>query len=360
MADSRVLILLTPEFMYFQRPHTDIKGQARDIEAFIPSASFPPKLGFIEIPYSQGPSFFTNLAIYHEIGHFVYEELSNRKPSHGGFRTLASVKDRCLNKAFNLRSSTVTAGARNAVRVERNRQALALAEKILENWTQEIFCDLFALRLIGPAFSFAFIEMIGMLGVSPTQRVTFTPDHPAPACRFAEQVKLLREDSWWKEIEDLQAEQRQFLQESASIPPRRYTFLLDENHRGPRKLLDAFVTDLVPAIKDLVCQLTRRAVPSVERFRRVQDGIQQSFRAGVMPLTDTPDKCDPVCIINAAFCFYLTAVREIVESFNGPGHDNDVALHSEWKNRIEMWTMKAVEDSQFMRRYKKVQRYGPF
>jgi|SRR5580658_7101064 hypothetical protein len=360
MANSRLLILLTPEFMYFQRPHTDIKSQAREIEGFIPSASFPPKLGFIEIPYSQGPSFFTNLAIYHEIGHFVYEELSHRNPSHRAFKALASAKERCLNKAFSPRASKVPAGTRNAGQTGSNRQAFALAEKILENWTQEIFCDLFALRLIGPAFSFALIEMIGMLGVSRTQCVTFNTDHPAPACRFAEHVKLLRDDEWWKEIEDLQAEQRQFLQELANIPIGRYEFFMDDSRRGPRRLLNAFVTDLAPAIKDLVCQLTTRAVPSVERFRRVRHDIQKAFRAGVVPLTDTPDRRDPVCIINAAFCFYLTAVTEVVKRFEEPGHENDVALHSKWKNRVEMWTMKAIEDSQVMQRYKDVQRYGPF
>src|ERR1700691_6303692 len=353
MTGSRLLILLTTEFIYFQRPHTDVKGQARKVEEFIPGASFPPKLGFIEIPYSQGPSFFTNLAIYHEIGHFVYEELSNRNPPHAGFRSLALVKDRCLKGTFN-RRSLVHTGTHNAIRAGRNRQALALAERMLENWTQEIFCDLFALRLIEPAFSFALIEMIGMLGVSPTQLLRFDPDHPAPACRFAQHVKLLQDDSWWSEIQGLQAEQRQFLQESASIPTRRYQFFVDENHRGPRRLLDAFVTDLTPAIRELVCQLTSRAASSVERFRRTRSDIHGSFRAGDVPLTDTSDRRDPVCIINAAFCFYLTAVPDVIKRFERAGNENNVTVHCEWKDRVEMWTMKGIEDSQVMQRYKDV------
>jgi hypothetical protein len=45
MKNSSVVILLTPEFMYFHRPHTDIKDQARFVESFIPMASFPPSLG---------------------------------------------------------------------------------------------------------------------------------------------------------------------------------------------------------------------------------------------------------------------------------------------------------------------------
>ncbi len=96
MRTSKIVILLTPEFMYFQRPHTYVKEQARLVQAIIPQATFPAKLGFIALPYSQGPSFFTNLAIYHEIGHFVYEELSKSDPPHPGVATLRSVTNRSL------------------------------------------------------------------------------------------------------------------------------------------------------------------------------------------------------------------------------------------------------------------------
>ena len=267
MKDSHLLILLTPEFMYFQRPHTDIKHQAREVEGFIPTASLPPKLGFIEIPYSQGPSFFTNLAIYHEIGHFVYEELSHRPPTHNKFAILTTAKKRCLNRVFKLRSE-------DPREVERSRQALAIAERILENWTQELFCDLFALRLLGPAFSFALIEMIGMLGVSPAQCQIFSPDHPAPACRFAEHVKLLRADLWWQEIADVRAEQKKLMEDLASMPTRLYKFYIDERNHGPRPLMEAFIDGVVPAIRNLACDVTNRATPSVQRFRRIRGDIQ--------------------------------------------------------------------------------------
>jgi hypothetical protein len=352
MSNSHLVILLTPEFMYFQRPHTDIKGQARYIEGFISGAAFPPKLGFIEIPYSQGPSFFTNLAIYHEIGHFVYEELSHRAPPHKGLTTLRSMKNQCLKKVFSLQPT-------DGGKAETYRQAFAVAEKILENWTQEIFCDLFALRLLGPAFSFALIEMIGMLGLSRAQYEIFDPDHPAPACRFAEHVKLLQTDSWWTEIADVQAEQKSFLEELAAIPTRRYKFFFDDRKRG-RKLVNAFVDVVVPAIQKLARQVTSRAVPSVKRFGVIRGDIERYLRAGVVPLTNTRDKRDPVSIINAAFCFYLTSLPDVIKEFEGPENVNNVAIHSEWTSRIEMWTMKAIEDSQVMTRYNKVSRYGPF
>ena len=138
MKHSQIVILLTPEFMYFQRPHTEVKEQAQIVRNFIPTAVFPKKLGFIELPYSQGPSFFTNLVIYHEIGHFVYEELSNQTPLHRDMVRLKEMSNRSLVKLF------------------RERKVFALASRMIEDWIQEIFCDLFAIRLVGPAFSLCF------------------------------------------------------------------------------------------------------------------------------------------------------------------------------------------------------------
>jgi hypothetical protein len=106
--------------------------------------------------------------------------------------------------------------------------------------------------------------------------------------------------------------------------------------------------------------VTSRFTPSAERFGRIRSDIQDCLRAGVVPLTDTPDRRDPVSIINAAFCFYLTSVSDVIREFEDPGDENDVTIHSKWTDRIEMWAMKAIEDSQVMTRYKRVQQYGPF
>jgi hypothetical protein len=197
MNNSRIAILLTSELMYFQRPHTNIKAQARIVQSFIPNASFPAKLGFIELPYSQGPSFFTNLAIYHEIGHFVFEELSNSDPPHPLVTSLYSATIRSLRQAFGRGSP--------------DPQSFAVAFEIIERWIQEIFCDLFAIRLVGPAFSFAFVEMLGMLGFLLTDvTVKFNPTHPAAAFRFAEHLNMLRQDGWWDAIADINADQKYF------------------------------------------------------------------------------------------------------------------------------------------------------
>jgi hypothetical protein len=337
MNNSKIAILLTPEFMYFQRPHTHIKEQARLVETFIPQATFPPKLGFIELPYSQGPSFFTNLAIYHEIGHFVYEELSSLSPAHQGIIALRSVTARSLGRVF------------------RNRQVLAIAVKIIENWTQEIFCDLFAIRLLGPAFSFALVEILGMLGfLSPNASVKFNPTHPASACRFAEHVNMLTAESWMEAIKYVKPEQKKLLEKLAAIPRSRFKFYLDDTTLGPQSLVDAFLDSVVPAVRKLVRELTPDPKPAVKRFGHVRRGIEECLKVGVVPVTTTSSSSDPVSIINAAFCFYLSSLPDVIKEFEGPAAGNNVDVYSKWIGRLEMWTMKAIEDSQIQDRFRRV------
>lgn len=71
----KVLILITQELNYFQYRHTGLKGAYGQLQGVVPKApNFPEGLGFVGIPYSQGSSLFTNLVIFHELGHFVFEE----------------------------------------------------------------------------------------------------------------------------------------------------------------------------------------------------------------------------------------------------------------------------------------------
>jgi hypothetical protein len=221
MQCASVVVLLTPELMYFQMPHSGIKETATNLSAIIPNASFPPSLGFVELPYSQGPSFFNNLVIYHEIGHFVYQELFIAD----GF---ASEMIRCLQKNVTPDFNTL----------DRNIQVYAIT--VLQNWVQEVFCDLFAIRLVGPAFTFASIELFGLLGlIDSTTQIRFGSSHPAQACRFSEHLRQLQDDGWWDLVEDIPAEQPQLVSAMAKRPSTDYQFYLDDGQRADLGLIPA-------------------------------------------------------------------------------------------------------------------------
>jgi hypothetical protein len=340
MKNAQIVILLAPEFMYFQRPHSEIKVEARFVASFIPNALFPPKLGFIELPYSQGPNFFTNLAIYHEIGHFVYEELSHSNPRNCHITDVESSTMRCLKRALNKEAT-------------KDPESYAFAKKIIESWTQEIFCDLFAIRLVGPAFSFALIEMLGMLGFSKKETIRFSSSHPSSACRFAEHLNMLRTDSWWEAIADIKADQKAILENLAGIPRTSYALYLDDNDLGLHSLVTEFLDIVVPAIRNLVRNITPSPRPAVNRFKKARSNIENCLWCGVVPYATT-NPPDPVSIINAAFCFYLTSLPAVIDRFEGTEAARKIETHSLWTKRLEMWTMKSVEDSQIQERLKDV------
>jgi hypothetical protein len=335
MDDSRVAVLLTPELMYFQRPHSHVKQQAAIVGRLIPEAKkFPSRLGFIELPYSQGPGFFTNLAIYHEMGHFVYEELSTSVSPRVQLRALEQAIDESVI-AF----------------VKLEKKPRALAEKILDSWTQEIFCDLLALYLVGPAFSFALVEIFALLGsLSWGKRTTFSQEHPAPACRFAEHLRFLRDAStWWRAIAHIQPRQKKLIEEFASIPRSQYGV-----YDGvPKALMGPFLDSIVPRVGELVRAIAPNPKLAAKRFEKTRREIEDCLSVGVVPHVSTGSPPDPVSIINAAFCFYLTSLPDMVGRFEGPGASANAEKRSKWTRKLEDWTMKAIEDSQVRTQFEK-------
>jgi len=345
MDGSKVVVLLTPQLMYFQRPHSHVKQQAAIVGRLIPQAEkFPARLGFIELPYSQGPGFFTNLAIYHEMGHFVYEELSSSPSPSAGIRALQRATHKSVTEF---------------VKLERKPQVRKLAEKILDSWTQEIFCDLLALYLVGPAFSFALVEIFALLGsLSRGKGTTFSQEHPAPACRFAEHLRFLRDAStWWTAIAHIEPQQKKLLAEFATIPRERYRVDGDD---APKALIDPFLDSIIPRIRELVREIAPDPKLAAARFDKTLVTIEDCLSVGVVPHSSTGSPPEPVSIINSAFCFYLTSLPDMVGRFEeGTGASANAEKRSKWTRKLEDWTMKAIEDSQVRTQFERMERDGP-
>ena len=75
-SDTEFVIYHTDDFNYFNVKLSVLKPQANRISGLVGGPSFPEKLGLIGIPYSQASSLFMNCLIPHELGHYVFGELS--------------------------------------------------------------------------------------------------------------------------------------------------------------------------------------------------------------------------------------------------------------------------------------------
>jgi len=315
-ADAQVVVLLTPETMYF---HNRARGSIGD------------KRAFLEIPYSQSRAFFSNVIIYHELGHYVWASLSD-EPRSPQFASLVDAQ----KKAFD---EILLPGIQNQKNLEFSR-------RVLDNWTQELFCDLFALRHLGPASSFALIDFLSLISTANREiEVTFDSEHPALALRFREQYQRLCEDGWVEAISDMASDHTDLIRRLAAKPEEEYLFVYDDKAL-PKQFIDAF-TPVIPFVHALVAEIAPQAERPSEDFRRWRGEIEDCLLNGVVPsklLIQGSSLCPtPVSMINAAYCVYLSRLPELMNKLEGQDPDNP-EHRRKWINRLEGWTMKAIDD----------------
>jgi hypothetical protein len=313
----QVVVLLTPHLMYYQRPESQL----------------PAWLVFVEVPYSQGPGFFSNLTIYHELGHYVFDSLAAAQERGPAFAKLIGAQERAF--AENLHQAITTPSTRT------------WAKRVLDDWTKEIFCDLFALRHLGPAYAFALIDFLSLIGLMGEEtEAKFDADHPAPALRFREQLRRMEEDGWWKIVGGLSSEHVSLVKKLAA--KTQYSFEFQE--KSVPRFVEAFQT-IIPFIHELVIEITPHCGAAAEDFGRQRANVENCLLHGVVPsqllveggaLSPTP-----VSMINAAYCFYLTGLPRLISRFEDQ-EDSNLKHRQNWVQRVESWTMKGIEDFQLL------------
>jgi len=288
-------------------------------------------LVFVELPYSQGPGLFTNLIIYHELGHFVFEMLESRRNKTPSLKRLVEV----MEKSFDAKLGKVMKEAANRT----------WAKGVLRAWTEEIFCDLFALRFLGPAFTFALIDFLSLIGLMKegSTDVVFDEEHPAPALRLRAQIERLRNDGWWETVNELASDHISFANDLASR--HNYEFVV-ATERVPG-FIEVFL-EITPHIHELVKALTPDPQAAAKDFKNRRSEIETYFFEGVVPShmlrQGTSKSPFPVSIINAAYTFYLTSMAGLLAKIDkSPG---DLEKRGELAAKLEGWTLKALEDYQ--------------
>ncbi len=231
LENVRFAVLHSNQLNYFQIGARSLRDFAAEIATIVPaSPDFPNDLGIIAHPYSQSSSIFLNFALAHEMGHFVFQE-----------RAEADRIRPAIVKAFQDATAGKTLGP---------REPEWCRDRVLD-WCEEIYCDLFALWLVGPCFSFSFIELFalsrlasvtGRTGNAPppiASEASFKDSHPATAFRIGEHVRFLKSSGlgWWNEINskadgDLNEGTSHYLAlmaEAEKLPKEAFSFLSKTN-----------------------------------------------------------------------------------------------------------------------------------
>lgn len=328
------------EVNYLQIKSSWITELAAQLQAIIPNAPpFPANLGLIGIPYSQSSAVFLNALIPHEMGHFVYQR---------------------LNKAAALEPDIIA--ALDATIAATGLPALTPAHRwwclnTLHGWTEEIFCDLFALWIVGPAYAFAYIELFDLsrtlgTGVSPSEDLFFGPNHPADSCRLAQHVAFLQTLGWWPHVEKCASHFVDVLKHVAAIPESGYRFRTDLPVALETPTLPAFFR-LLPSVLSSLQSLVGHLDSGVPQYAQFERSVESYFHKGIVPSTIlkpssdddvTPrfDCPEPMTMLNVACRIYLESVHKVIALV---GEDRaSVAAHDKWSRRLESWAAKAFED----------------
>ena len=364
LQDKDFVILHTDVVNYFEA-HAMVRSRAEDLRNIIPNAPvFPHRFGVIQFPYSQAESVFLNCLIAHEMGHFLFDELTDQV-----YNELLKTIGDSLKAAFRGQYST-TSG-----------DDLRWCRDVLRDWAEEIFCDLFALWMVGPCFSLAYIELLDLaIGLYPStipsnaylMTPIFTRSHPARLFRLKEHASLLKRLGWWTSVVEFDTHLIELLKLAEKAPEAQFSFVVRDVSKShlAAPTLEAFFL-LTPHIGTVVDNLMAGVDSGLSGYLRFHNLIEDYLSNGVVPSTvvvgnsamarmrsaaglgppPTPSNPDFVAIINTAYKFYLENLATLVDKIE-QASSKSCADRNVWLKRLEAWTMKAIEDSELFRAMK--------
>lgn len=333
---TRFVVIHTERLNYLQVTASSVEAAADNIARAVGYRKFDKNLGMIGIPYSQSESLFLNCLLAHEIGHYVFDK--NQIATN-----LAPKLMSALNAAFSPGSAIGTSGPHIV--------------NALADWAEEMFCDLFAIRLVGPCFSYAFIEIFDLVNdldsagalfpSAAAEDAKFLASHPAELFRLKQHVSLLESLGWWGEIAASSNLYIRLLSLAKGIP--------DSHFKVPVPGLKAFEAQMLAALgtlmRDVIAEVkdvTRGLDDGVQEYHDLRATMEEYFRRGIVPssirVDDQEHNCpQPTTILNVAYKFYLDNLGDLINGIKD-GNPLSVKQRNEWTGKVEMWAMKAIDD----------------
>jgi len=336
-------IFHTDSFYYAQVNPSAMEVVVTPLARIVDAHPFPTNLGLIGIPNSQGNAMFLNCLLAHEIGEYAYAKRGTE--AHLEMAAAAALEEH-MGATFSTKGVTVQS---------------RLTKTVLK-FAKEIFCDLFAVRLIGHCYSFAYIELFDLpnllgkdgalaVGDSVEPQILSYPDYPSHPFRVKVQSDLLKAEGWWDLIKDMDSRHGTLLRVLLDLDLQDFV-KAEEAAGGNRAPFVKALIDVMPRVKEQVGNITNGIDSRLYEYGLLWKPIAEYLRNGIVPSTlnildpaSTPTEVHPTPItaLNAAYRFYLEGVEALMSRIK----DQNVSSAQDraaWMKRIESWTTKALED----------------
>jgi hypothetical protein len=242
-----------------------------------------------------------------------------------------------------------------------NATQLQQFPEVLQDWAEELFCDLFGVHLLGPTFVLASIELFDLANVlaidgtidatAAKSHFIFDWSHPARLFRLWRQTALLEELGWWNGISNNRSHHIRVMDGSRNLRPNSFSF---EQVIAPMgsKIIDAFCRTF-ESIEDEVARVTQKLRNSkgqareIQEFAELQEVIGTYLCHAVVPSTlyvgNEFRRPSAIVLLNAAHLFYLSGIEDLMNNSDRPNL-TDIKQRDIWMERVENWTTKGLED----------------
>lgn len=331
----QIAIELASPLNYLQRKHSPLRDLAASLENRLSKkVGFPNGLGIIGLPYSQGPFLFFNCLLFHELGHYYVEQA----------RLVPEIKNRVSGFIKSLSTSGIPA---------KNYDPDKLFT-ITRPWFEEVFCDLFAVRLLGPAYTFIFADLFDLVGDLRNEKaLQYSRSHPSASIRLKQQIALLRQpetsggaSSWWEWLATARTPLASEIDDVAQKPRAVIPYARDCEGL-PIELLDAFESAL-PQLSSLVTEKLKGRRLALHRFIELSSDFERCLLHAIVPRcvitrnTSPEDEEWCMSLINASYFLQLGNLKSLFE-LSGR-NSSSVEDHAFLRKRLEEWVLKAIGD----------------
>lgn len=323
---SNIVVELIPQFNYLQHRHTSVRHAMLYLKKTTKSIDEVPKVGFLGLPFSQSESLFLNCILFHEAAHFIAEEAKVFPDT--AHKDLAKQLEPDFHPYENW------------------------AGKKIITWMEELFADIVAVKLLGPAYTLAYIKLLQLAyNLSKEEIRSFEVDHPADALRIREQFEILKKDCWkqylyptlWTQLEEIaKIKQKDYLPPKKDDPSEKED---PKMQKVWRKLIEFLCSqEQIDNIHKLANKWVEDRYLPLDLYAKSYEGIRECLEHGIVPsANNTPH---PIAIINEVVFFLLSGMDELYKIIANKqkidrGKPSGRAL---LEQRVEMWSMKAIED----------------
>jgi hypothetical protein len=339
--NSDFVLYHSDAFNYFNVKLDIFKEQANLVADNVGGPQFPENRAIIGFPYSQSSALFMNSLIPHELGHHVFSELSLRAK----FVKLIEDELRGVSDFSSI-----------------GEYFPVLAEEFT-SWLEEIFCDIFAVRLFGFSFSFAFVELFDVssslnesqesfLGAEKRAELDFVQGYPPDFLRLRQQISILKKDKWWPDVLEIESHYSRTLAFAEKLTDPEFSCRWLEGEAPlaihVRRLLTCFF-NVLPKLEASLEEATAGLKIARDQWAESAELIEAYLEQGVVPSTLQREEDGPllipapVSLINSAYRFYLQSLPKLLDRIDDAG-SGQVTDRAFWSHKVEEWTSKGIED----------------